>query len=167
LKLPFSVLLVAALAACYDPVHADDVKSLGDEAPGVPEGPFHRPGQHCTTCHGADGPGSPEFSIAGTIYAREDQPEPEVLARITLRDKLDTKYVLFSNSVGNFYVEKEAWDPVFPVEVFEVMRAGAEKPIPPMKSTIGRDGGCGGCHRGSGDRFYQPQVYIESKPQTP
>jgi hypothetical protein len=165
LKLPFSAVLLAIIAACYDPVHADDVASLGDEAPGVPEGPLHRPGQHCTTCHGDVGPGSPQFSIAGTVYAKQDAPTPEVGATVTLQDKRGSQLVLVSNSAGNFYVEKETWDPIFPVQV-RVQRAGAEKPTKkPMTSTIGRDGGCGACHRGAGDHHYQPQVYID--PKTP
>jgi hypothetical protein len=64
-----------------------------------------------------------------------------------------------TNSVGNFYIDKEEWDPVFPVKV-EVYRKDVAKPAT-MNSTIGRDGGCATCHRGRGDRNYQPEVYID------
>lgn len=152
-------LLVVLAAACYDPVHKDDVASLGDEAPGVPEGPLHRPGQHCTTCHGGDGPGSPEWSIAGTVFAVKGQTTPEVEAQVTVTDRLGRQYFLTTNAVGNFYVDKEIWNPEFPVSV-SVQSQGILKA---MTTTIGRDGGCGACHRGVGDNHYMPGVYMRDK----
>ncbi len=159
-----SVALVVALflaldAACYDPVHADDVASLGDEAPGVPTGPLHRPGQRCTTCHGSSGPGSPEWSVAGTIYANRGEPAPEADAQITLTDVKGSRVTLTSNAAGNFYIDKAQWDPIFPLKV-EVAANGAH---PVMTSTIGRDGGCATCHRGAGDLHYSPAVYARVK----
>lgn len=158
MKLPIAAVLIALVAACYDPVHQDDVASLGDEAPGVPEGPLHRPGQHCTTCHGGDGPGSPELSVAGTIYSVKGQPQPEVGARVMLTDHVGTQLVLVTNSAGNFFVDKATWDPIFPISV--QVAAASGQPTAIMKSTIGRDGGCGSCHRGVGNRYYMPQIYL-------
>lgn len=157
--LPLAALLVALGAACYDPVHRDDVASLGDEVPGIPEGPLHRAGQHCTTCHGGDGPGEPTWSVAGTIYAVKGQPEPEIGAQVIVTDKRGAQYVMTTNAVGNFYVDKEVWDPVFPI-IVQVQSQGLTRG---MTTTIGRDGGCGACHRGVGDRHYMPQVYMRDK----
>ncbi|MFO0734737.1 MAG: hypothetical protein U0270_02610 [Labilithrix sp.] len=157
--LPLSAILVALGAACYDPVHADDVASLGPEAPGVPEGPLHRPGQHCTTCHGENGPGEPQWSIAGTIFAVKGRPEPEVGARVTITDKTGAQFVLTTNAVGNFYVSKEQWDPVFPI-IANVESQGIKVG---MTTTIGRDGGCGACHRGAGNRYYMPAIFMRAK----
>src|SRR5450432_160855 len=47
--------LVCALVGCGDPVHDTAVSALGPEAPGVPKGPLHRPGQPCVLCHGPQG----------------------------------------------------------------------------------------------------------------
>ena len=73
-----NLLLIAAGAvfACGDPTHDRAVEVLGGEAPGVPEGPLHRPGQPCVTCHGDSGPASGEFSLAGTVYALLIASEP-------------------------------------------------------------------------------------------
>jgi hypothetical protein len=151
-------LLVALAAACYDPVHADDVASLGPEAPGVPEGPTHRPGQHCTTCHGGDGPGDPQWSVAGTIFAVRGQPAPEVNAVVTVTDARGKVVKLTTNSVGNFYVSKDNFDPVYPLKV----QVDGEGITSTMTTNIGRDGGCGACHRGPGNSQYTPAVYLRA-----
>lgn len=152
-------LTLAFAAACYDPVHQDDVASLGDEAPGVPEGPFHRPGQHCTTCHGDQGPGKPEFSIAGTVYGTKGKFDALVDATITVTDAKGSTAVLMSNTVGNFYVDKKQWNPIFPVHVM----LQANGVLRTMTSAIGRDGGCAACHRGTGDSHYQSAIYLRDK----
>ena len=57
--------LAASLVwACGDPVHDARVAALGDERPGVPAGPNHRPGQPCLACHGGDGPSDVELAVA-------------------------------------------------------------------------------------------------------
>mgnify|MGYP001544598329 CR=1 FL=1 len=135
----FSALVLAVAAACYDPVHADDVASLGPEAPGVKEGPTHRPGQHCTTCHGGDGPGDPQWSVAGTIFKYKGQTIPEVGAQVTVTDKNGSQIVLTSNEAGNFYIEKDKWDPAYPLHVQLQSADGVKRG---MDSSIGRDAGC-------------------------
>jgi len=163
-KLLGSVLVIAAFAACYDPVHSDDVAALGPEAPGVKEGPTHRPGQHCTTCHGGDGPGDPQWSVAGTVYAMKGQPDPEVGATVTVTDARGKSVQLITNEVGNFYVDIATFDPIYPLNV-KIDAAGV--PTVHMETNIGRDGGCAACHRGPGNSQYVPAVYVRKPAPTP
>lgn len=150
------VLALAALAACYDPVHEDAVANLGPEVPGVPRGPLHRAGQPCTTCHSVGLEGGPVFSIAGTLYERRGQPTPLVGGRVTVTDARGTSITLASNEVGNFYVEEREFDPVYPLRVAisfgDVRRE--------MITSISREGGCGACHRGAGDQTLMPGVFL-------
>lgn len=150
------VLLGAAAASCMDPVHSDDVDALGPEVKGVPEGPDHRPGQPCTTCHASAGPGEPEFSVAGTVYARIDSDEPAAGATVTVTDVKGDKRSFGTNYAGNFYVSKKAWDPVYPLSV-EVSYEGVTKQ---MLTKIRRDAGCGLCHQKAGDPNHAPRVYV-------
>lgn len=156
--LPRLVFVLALASACYDPVHEDEVAALGGEAPGVRPGPLHRPGQRCTTCHGPDGPGSPEWSVAGTIFAVDGQSQPEVGARVIVTDRLGAERTLVTNAAGNFYVDRKEWDPSFPIRV-QVESQGITRG---MDTSIGRDGGCGRCHRGVGDRYYLPQISMRT-----
>ena len=152
-------LVLAAASACYDPVHLDAVASLGEEVAGVPRGPTHRAGQPCTTCHGGDGPGDPEFAVAGTIYAVRGGTQPFEGAVVTIVDAAGQTRTVRSNQVGNFYIERSQWSPVFPLHV-EVEGGGARRV---MVTTIGRDGGCGSCHRGGGDSSFVPGVYLREQ----
>ena len=78
LSLPLATLVMASWGAisCYDPVHDQEVAALGGEAPGVPQGPLHRPGQPCNVCHGGIGPANLRFSVAGTVYQYSVSPSP-------------------------------------------------------------------------------------------
>ena len=78
----------AALFACVDEVHDQEVAALGPEQPGVPPGPTHRPGQPCVTCHGGSGPAHTQFSVGGTAYEVEGQPAPAVGASVVIEDKI-------------------------------------------------------------------------------
>lgn len=151
--------VLALVAGCWDPVHADAVDALGPEAAGVPEGPTHRPGQPCTTCHGGDGPGEPDFVVAGTVYKTRNGTEPSVGTVVTITDKNGATRSLTTNSVGNFYLEKRAWSPVFPLSVV-LDGDGVHKA---MITTIGRDGGCASCHRGTGNQARMPAVFLRSQ----
>ena len=146
-----------ASASCYDPVHDDDVAALGPEAPGVSPGPMHRPGQHCTTCHGGKGPGDPQWSVAGTVYDTLGKPDPAVGAIVTVTDAKGSTRTLTANQVGNFYVSIDDWAPIFPLHI-AVAYQDVNKS---MVTSIGRDGGCGSCHRGGGDRFFMPAALRE------
>lgn len=133
--------IVFALAAC-DPVHDDRMAALGDEAPNVGPGPFHRPGQPCTTCH--DGKlGSPrEFSVAGTIFKNETGSEPAEGATVTLTTADGASFKKLTNSAGNFYFEPHEVTPRYPMKTEVSYGTITVK----MDSLIGRAGACADCH---------------------
>ncbi len=152
-------LTLALASACYDPVHQDDVAALGDEDPNVAPGAFHRPGQPCLTCHSGSGPGDAIFSIAGTAYQVRGGTLPLDSAMITITDaKGDSRGVL-SNGAGNFFIRQSDWNPTYPVHV----QLDSEDITRKMTTTIGRNGGCGTCHRAAGDRTFMPGVFLRDK----
>lgn len=158
------VVLAFAIGAtsCIDPVHSDAVARLGPEKAGVPEGPTHRPGQPCLTCHGGDGPG-PSWVAAGTIYqVRGDLSKPLVGGLVDLEDYTGKTYTATTNEVGNFWIEEGQWAPVFPLHV--IVYDGARATKATMTSRIGRDGGCGLCHQGAeATRTTMPAVYLKPR----
>jgi hypothetical protein len=156
---PFAPLAVLACAACYDPVHVDAVTALGDEAPGIPPGPTHRPGQPCTTCHGGDGPADLELSVAGTLFAVRGSSVALPGGVATVTDAHGDSRPLTSNDAGNFYVPRSQWEPVFPLQAV----IAAEDVRRQMITLLRRDGGCATCHRGRGDAMYMPGVFLRDK----
>ena len=165
------MLFAAGSTSCFDPVHADEVEALGGEAPGVREGPTHRPGQPCRTCHGGVGPSGREFTFAGTIFLYYDRPAPAVGTRIELREVGDEtrSFTAVSNEVGNFYVTKEQFNPKFPVFVTLLDDKITDAPagIKDMVTPIGRNGGCGFCHAAgvaSANQKLMPHVYLNRAP---
>jgi hypothetical protein len=134
--------LLASGAAACDPVRSDEVAALGDEAPGVGPGPSHRPGQPCLLCH--DGKlGSPtEFAVAGTVFRLPTTREPVSGATVTLKGADGSSYDATTNGAGNFYVLPTQWTPSYPMHASIV----AERQTVTMKTHIGRDGSCAGCH---------------------
>lgn len=163
MKTPSIVLLLALalMAACYDPVHQDAVAALGPEVEGVPRGPTHRAGQPCTTCHGGDGPGEPDFAVAGTLFTVRGSSEPLAGAIVTIVDAAGDTRVATSNGAGNFFLTKAEWSPRFPLRV--AIRSADGSARKEMTTTIGRDGGCAACHRGAGDSTFMPGVFLEDK----
>jgi hypothetical protein len=162
-----AALLLATLASCMNPVHSDAVTALGDEAPGVRRGPTHRPGQPCLTCHGGDGPGEPDFELAGTVYEMDGQGRPDTSrgapgVTVALVDAQGNRYATETNSAGNFYVQEGRFSPVYPVYV-TLERAG--RVASTMKTRIGRRGSCADCHRGQdGRKDLAPAVFVEIAP---
>jgi hypothetical protein len=157
--LPLAV-ATALAAACYDPTHLDAVANLGDEPdPNVPQGANHRPGQPCLTCHGGDGPAESEFAVAGTLYEVRGGSKPLVSGSVIVTDAKNDSRTLRSNEAGNFFIAKSEWEPTFPLRVAiesnEIRRE--------MVTSIGRDGGCGTCHRSAGDRSNMPGVFLRDK----
>jgi hypothetical protein len=147
---------IAAPAACLllagcivtDPVHQSDVDALGPEAPGVPQGEFHRAGQPCGVCHGGKGPASSHFSVAGTVFAGQTDKVgiPNVQILLVDSDGTNPSTIPRTNCAGNFYVladvSKGGWDPQFPIETgIAGYSQGAQ-----MIGHIGRDASCNTCH---------------------
>ncbi len=166
------VLGATGSASCFDPVHTEEVAALGDEDPNVPAGELHRPGQPCLRCHGGSGPGSPEFSFAGTIYLDFDEPTQAEGVNVTISDssRVEKSVTLTTNRVGNFFVAAPKDDDkkfVFPVFVeLNDNRIGLpdEPHIRPMITPIGRNGDCGFCHvnnlHAADKRSYMQHVYL-------
>jgi hypothetical protein len=155
----FVVVSVGLHASCFDPTHDDSVAALGDEVAGVPRGPTHRHGQPCLTCHGGKGPGAPEMAVGGTVYAVRGGTAPLAGVSVTVTDAKGEQRSVTSNTVGNFYVFKSDWDPVFPLTV--VLASDSE--TAEMTTRIGRDGSCATCHRGTGDQGHMPAVFMRSQ----
>jgi hypothetical protein len=173
LALLFLSLGFACLCACANPVHDDAVSALGPEAPGVPPGPTHRPGQPCLTCHGGQGPASLQFSMGGTAYQNQLLPladggaptsAPLVGATVLLTDSVNSTQSVTTNSAGNFYILESQWVPTFPVGGLENYPDGSTANLnheiqvcqgdcastsvvkESMLTQIGRDGSCADCH---------------------
>jgi cytochrome c553 len=156
-----AVALLVALAAlasgaCLslpDPVHERAIEKLGAEDP-IGPGALHRAGQPCGTCHGPSGPATTDFSIAGTIFAGPGSLVGVDGARIELIDAAGTRppasAPVMTNCVGNFWIKRSVWDPVFPVRV-TVAKGDTRRE---MKSDIGRAASCAECHaKSSADPF--------------
>jgi hypothetical protein len=161
----FALLLLACGGAAgvslgCDPAQDAIVQSLGPEAPGVPPGPTHRPGQPCLACHRDGGAGKPVFSIAGTIYREKAAPAAQGDVEVQLVDTAGTKLSARSNCAGNFYVTPAAFTPTFPVWV--ALRRG-DNSIQ-MESPIPREGSCATCHRDPAGPDSAGPVYLTDEP---
>jgi hypothetical protein len=162
LALALTILAASTSTSCFDPQHTDEVNAQGGEINGVGPGPTHRPGQYCLACHGSSGPGSPEFSIAGTVYANRGNGVPKEKVSIGLTDATGASRTLTSNEAGNFYISIDQWSPTFPVSV--TLSAAGVDPAKQtqMQTLIGRNGSCAFCHYGAdGEGSHMPPVYLE------
>ncbi len=146
-------------SSCLDPVHQDAVDALGPETNGEHPGPTHRRGQPCLTCHGGSGPGSPDFAVAGTVYAVRGGSDPAPGVTVTITDLNGTAKSVITNSAGNFYITRDSWRPVYPLSVS--LSDGTKTKA--MFSHVGGDGSCATCHRGGGDNRHMPAVYFSDK----
>ena len=118
-----ALLSLTTMLGCGNPVVDIRVDQLGDENPNVEPGPYHRPGQPCVLCHSTYEGVSPEMSVGGTIFATPSKDTPVSGVKVTLIDSQGDSRTLVSNCIGNFYIEKEKWDPLFPLHAeieFEV-----------------------------------------------
>jgi hypothetical protein len=161
----------ALMGAC-DPVHQDQISKLGGEKRGVPTGPLHRPGQPCLVCHGGKGPGSPDFTVAGTIYRQRDSLTPAVNAQVSMTDAFGRSYVAYTNEAGNFYLRSSDYDPAYPLFVKLCTGEGcdplADPPTAmPMKTHIGREGSCGACHQDPEGLSSAGHIYLVDTSVTP
>jgi hypothetical protein len=134
-------LSLLSVLGCGDPVHDDDVNSLGPEGPGG-TGALHRAGQPCDTCHGGRGPAKATFSVAGTIFKALEDEVGLNGAVVTLTDSNNKTHTETTNAVGNFYVHADDFTPAYPMHV-EIDYGGVKQK---MGSHVGRDGSCAGCH---------------------
>ena len=162
LGLAFTIAAAIAATSCFDPEHKDEVNALGGETNGVGPGPFHRPGQPCRVCHGGSGPGKPEFSIAGTVYAQRDVGQAKPGVMVTITDVTGAAKTFTANQAGNFYVSIDEWSPTFPVNVTLAYPGLDPATQVQMQSPIGRNGGCAFCHYGAdNEKTHMPPVYLQ------
>jgi hypothetical protein len=160
LSLPLATLVMASWGAisCYDPVHDQEVAALGGEAPGVPQGPLHRPGQPCNVCHGGIGPANLRFSVAGTVYQYSVSPSPAANgATVQLQDVTGSAFHTTTNSAGNFYVLQSDWAPTYPMSVPGVIYNGTTVT---MSTLDNREGSCAACHTQTPGPNSAGEVYI-------
>ena len=132
----------SAVGSC-DPVRDDAISALGGEAPGVPPGPLHRPGQPCLLCHDGSAGDASALSIAGTVFAGGNTLEPSVGATVTLQSADGTQATATTNAAGNFYLTPDTYAPRYPVHVISIEQGSASVT---MHSHIGGNGSCAGCH---------------------
>jgi hypothetical protein len=166
LALALTMLAAATSTSCFDPQHTDEVNAQGGEINGVGPGPTHRPGQYCRACHAGSGPGKPEFSIAGTVYATRGNGMAQQDVSIGLTDATGASRTLTSNEAGNFYISIDQWSPTFPVSVTLSAKGVDPTTQTQMQTLIGRNGSCAFCHYGAdGEGSHMPPVYLqEAKP---
>lgn len=132
--------LLLALAGCDEPVRDRAASALGPEAPGVPPGPLHRPGQPCVLCH--DGDEARALALGGTITWTEGSDEPAIGATVHFVDSLGARFTATTNCAGNFFVLPEDYEPRYPVWVS--LRRGEWEIA--MESPVNGDGSCATCH---------------------
>lgn len=150
-------------SACADPVVDEVVDALGPERSGVPQGPEHRPGQPCVTCHQTSGPGSPDFSLGGTVYSDQERALPLEGASVEFVDAIGRRHTEVTNCAGNFYITKDEWEPRFPLWTQVRFR---DKSIA-METPIYRDGSCASCHADPAAQGSTGHVYVSDEPFDP
>lgn len=144
--------------SCADPARKQAVEELGGEAPGVPEGPLHRPGQPCLVCHGAEGPAESEFTFAGTVYQTRGAALPLHDATVHFIDSTGTQYSVVSNCAGNFWIGGGNFDPVWPV--WMKVQLGDE--VAEMISGTYREGSCSACHQDPASPSTVGHIYLST-----
>lgn len=136
-------LVMATFASCADPVLSDAIRAQGAETSGVAKGPLHRAGQPCGTCHQEGGTASNSpFTVSGTVFAQPLRQVGVEAAEVRMTDADGTTHIARTNCVGNFMVTADEWSPKFPILV-EVGKGNVRRS---MRSAIGRDASCAGCH---------------------
>jgi hypothetical protein len=166
--------LAPSLGACTsDPIHEAQVSALGPEAPGVPVGQYHRAGQPCGICHGAEGPAKTIFSVAGTIfsapYGSAGANPPIGVDKATVffvDDNSSQNEIQATNCVGNFWFTPEQWNPAFPIRVQVGLGQGTPTA---MTSHIGREASCATCHQDPPSANTVGHVYLatQASPNNP
>lgn len=145
--------------SCVGPVRDEEIAALGPEVSGVDEGPTHRAGQPCNTCHGERGSAEPELSVGGTVYAAWSSDQAAPGAVVTITDARNREHRMTANSAGNFFATKVEFDPMYPLRVKVAFGGATEE----MSTLVRRDGNCGKCHRRDGDSTHTVRIYVPGK----
>lgn len=145
----------AGATGCANPIVDDRIEALGDEPlPDLEDFQYHRAGQPCVLCHGEYEAEGPIMSVGGTIYRSRQSRVPVEGALVKMWDAFGATHTAVTNCVGNFWVEKDVFDPAFPVHVEveyflaeELEKDEPKAKVQPMASRVSRDGSCAGCHQ--------------------
>ena len=151
---------VCMLVGCFDPVHDDRVDELGPEVRGVEKGPLHRPGQPCTVCHGGEGPGSPTFDVAGTVFVDRENRTPLRGATVWLVDESGQRVGIRTNKAGNFWLGEGELSVDFPF--WTSVEYGAEGVE--METRIFRARSCAECHADPPGEDSVGHIYLRAQP---
>jgi len=157
------VALGASIADACDPVHDNAIAALGGEAPGVPRGPLHRPGQPCVLCHDGSIGDPPGFSVAGTVFINPTDLQPAVDAGVNLTDSHGNVFNATTNAVGNFFVLPHQFQPAYPMKVSVQFDNTTVK----MTADVGRNGSCATCHFDPPGPASPGHVYVPPDGGTP
>ncbi len=130
------------------------IDELGEEAPGVAEGPLHRPGQPCLACH--DGREATPLSVAGTIYKLADSTVPAAFALVYLIDASGATYAAATNCAGNFFIRPGDYTPVYPMWIKVEMGDWLQE----MESPVNGEGSCAACHASSPGPSSAGRVFV-------
>jgi cytochrome c553 len=172
-RLIFALGLSIALGSCSafpsNPTYDNKVKDLGDDyglfqktgaRPDLVETEFHRGGQPCVSCHGAQGDAKQKFVLAGTVYygdcncggtasqrASCEDKGGEACNRIPASDAVVTiqygaegsRLLVTTNCAGNFFVDTDVASRAelqFPllVSVATNPNSPTANPKPPLKT---------------------------------
>ena len=142
-----------------DPVQADAVAALGPEDGVTPPGPNHRSGQPCLVCH-SDAGGKHVFSVAGTVYRRQDTMDVFGGAKVLLLDSAGHTATVTTNCAGNFYLTPDQFLPTYPL--WTTVSFGMVSID--MESMVHRDGSCAGCHADPASQTSAGHVFLTDDP---
>jgi hypothetical protein len=154
------VLVLAAITGCEtDPVLSDETAALAGNAPGVRNGPLHRPGEPCLLCHDGSLGDPPAFSVAGTVFTDQTGTTGQDGVTVTMTDSTGVQFSAApTNTAGNFYVTPDEWTPTFPLVNVSILLTG--QPSVSMTSEVGRSGSCATCHVGARGPASAGVVYL-------
>ncbi len=148
---------VIAFGWSCNPVLTDQINALQGDAPGVRNGPLHRPGEPCLLCHDGKLTDPNAFSVAGTVYRTASSNEPLPGATILLTGADGKTHEATTNEAGNFYLTPNQFVPKSPFRV-SVSSGGTTVT---MASHIGWNGACAGCHTDPAGPESAGHVYFE------
>ncbi len=102
----------------------------------------HNPGQNCMSCHNANNPAIPQFTVAGTLFDAPTGGNPVAGATIEVTDSAGAKHAIITSTNGNFYTEQ----PV-PGPLASPRASGCpDNQVMPGAPTTGS---CNSCHNGA------------------
>jgi len=107
------------------------------------------------------------MSIGGSLFFVPSEGLPYLVGAKHVVRLFDSEGVSFDarvNDCGNFYVEKSAFDPAFPIRATLYERTqDVDNPlnqVQVMQSRIGRDGSCARCHTHPRGPFSPGVVFV-------